>query len=541
MLGQMSHQPLLISYQLRFADRFHHNVEVVTRTVEGPINRSSWGQIARRSRKLANALVALGVKPGDRVATLAWNTHRHLELYFAVSGLGAVLHTVNPRLPVDQLRYIVDHAEDSVLFFDNTFAKLAQFIASQQLEVKHYIAMTDAANLPTDTHLQGLTDYESFIEPHSADFDWPDFDENTASSLCYTSGTSGNPKGVLYSHRSTVLHSYAAAMVDSLGISASDVTLPVVPMFHVNAWGVPYAAAMVGSKLVLPGPGLDGKNLLELIDQEKVTSLLGVPTVWMGLLTHMKSVGYTMTNVKKVTIGGAACPPSMIEAFEKQHGARVIHAWGMTETSPIGTVTTMLPKHEGLSEEALMAVKRKQGRPLYGVDLRLVDDDHNVLPHDGEQSGHLQIRGPWVASSYFRRDRDDAHDGEWFYTGDIATIDADSYMQITDRSKDVIKSGGEWISSIDLENAAVGCPGVAQAAAIGVAHAKWQERPLLIVVKAPGAEVTAEEILTFLTTKLAKWWMPDAVEFIDALPLGATGKILKRQLRERFAGYVLPG
>ena len=539
MLGQMSHQPLLISYQLRFADRFHHNVEIVTRTVEGPIHRSSWGEIARRSRKLANALVAMGIKPGDRVATLAWNTHRHLELYFAVSGIGAVLHTVNPRLPLDQLRYIVDHAEDGVLFFDNTFVKLAQYIASQGLPVKSYIAMTDLANLPADTQLPGLMDYESFIAPHSEPFSWPDFDENTASSLCYTSGTSGNPKGVLYSHRSTVLHSYAAAMVDSLGICAADVTLPVVPMFHVNAWGVPYGAAMVGSKLVLPGPGMDGKSLLELIEGEKVTSLLGVPTVWMGLLAHMKSIGYTMSHVKKVTIGGAACPPSMIEAFEKEHGARVIHAWGMTETSPIGTINSPLPKHAELDEAGQMAVKRKQGRPIFGIDLRLVDDDHNIVPHDGENSGHLQVRGPWVASSYFRRDRDEAHDGDWFYTGDIATIDADSYMQITDRSKDVIKSGGEWISSIDLENAAMGCPGVAQAAAIGVPHPKWSERPLLIVVKQPGMDVTEDEIQAYLATKLAKWWLPDAVEFIEALPLGATGKVLKRTLRERFAGYEL--
>ena len=540
MLGQMSHQPLLISQQLVFADRFYHHVEVISRTVEGPIDRSTWGNVARRTRKLANALVAAGVKPGDRVATLAWNTHRHLELYFAVSGLGAVLHTVNPRLPLEQLRYIVDHAEDSLLLFDNTFVKLAQYIASQGLPVQRFIAMTDAANLPADTQLPHLTDYESFIAPHSEDFDWPDLDENTASSLCYTSGTAGNPKGVLYSHRSTVLHSYAAAMTDSLGICAADVTLPVVPMFHVNAWGVPYAAAMVGSKLVLPGPGMDGKSLLELIDGEGVTSLLGVPTVWMGLLTHMKSVGYVMTKVRKVTIGGAACPPSMIDAFEKQHGARVLHAWGMTETSPIGTVNALLPKHAELDEAGQMAVKRKQGRPIYGVDLRLVDDDHNVVAHDGETSGHLQIRGPWVASSYFRRDRDEAHDGEWFYTGDIATIDRDSYMQITDRSKDVIKSGGEWISSIDLENAAMGHPDVAQAAAIGVAHPKWQERPLLIVVKQPGAEVTAEEIQSYLATKLAKWWLPDAVTFIEALPLGATGKVLKRQLRERFADFKLP-
>ena len=368
MLGQMTQQPLLISQQIEFAAKFHPSVGVVTRTVEGPIVHATWGQVADRARQLAHALVAAGVKPGDRVATIAWNTQRHLELYFAVSGIGAVLHTVNPRLPLDQLRYVVDHAEDTALFFDTTFAKLAHFLAAQGLPLRLFVAMTDAAHLPADVTIPGLLDYESFLAPHPTTFAWPLLDENQASSLCYTSGTSGNPKGVLYSHRSTVLHSYAAAMVDSLGISAADVTLPVVPMFHVNAWGVPYAAAMVGSKLVLPGPGLDGKNLLELVEQEGVTSLLGVPTVWLGLLTYMKSVGHKLTRVKKVTIGGAACPESMIAAFENEHGARVIHAWGMTETSPIGTVNTMLPKHAELDAAGQMAVKKKQGRPLYGVD-----------------------------------------------------------------------------------------------------------------------------------------------------------------------------
>lgn len=541
MLGQMMHQPLLVSQQLEFAARFHAHVDVISRTVEGGIHRSTWGEVAIRARKLANALRALGVKPGDRVATIAWNTHRHLELYFAVSGMGAVLHTINPRLPLDQLRYVVDHAEDTVLFFDLTFIKLAQFLSAQATPISRWVVMTDEAHLPADAKLPGATDYESLVAAESEAFTWPTLDENTASSLCYTSGTAGNPKGVLYSHRSTVLHSYAVTMADSLGLSASDVVLPVVPMFHVNAWGVPYAAAMVGAKLVLPGPGLDGKSLLELVEAEKVTNLLGVPTVWLALLGHLASVGRKLTTVNKVVIGGSACSPSMIEAFEKEHGARVIHAWGMTETSPVGTVNILLPKHAGLDDAELLAIKAKQGRPVAGVDLRLIDDDGNVVPHDGRTSGHLQIRGPWVAASYFKRDVDDTHRDGWFSTGDIATIDPDGYMQITDRSKDVIKSGGEWISSIDVENAAMGHPAVAQAAAIGVHHPKWQERPLLVVVKAPGKDVGLEELRAYLATRLAKWWLPDAIEFVDALPVGATGKILKRELRAKFADYRLPG
>ncbi|MFL5320328.1 MAG: 3-(methylthio)propionyl-CoA ligase [Myxococcaceae bacterium] len=537
MLGQMMNQPLLISMQIDFAARFHSSVEVITRTVEGPIVRASWAEIARRAKKLANALTRMGVKRGDRVATIAWNTQRHLELYFAVSGMGAVLHTINPRLPLDQLKYVVDHAEDVALFFDTTFLKLAQYLASQKTALRTYVAMTDKAHLPEG--LPGVRDYETLIADESAEFAWPQLDENTASSLCYTSGTSGNPKGVLYSHRSTVLHSYASAMVDALALSAKDTTLPVVPMFHVNAWGVPYTAAMVGSKLVLPGPGLDGKSLLELIESENVTTLLGVPTVWMALLNHLRSVGRKLTTVKKITIGGSACPPSMIEAFEKEHGARVLHAWGMTETSPLGTANVMLPKHEGLPYEQQLAIKAKQGRPIFGVDLRLVNDNGAVVPNDGKTPGHLQIKGPWVASSYFKRDVDELHQDGWFFTGDIATIDADGYMQITDRSKDVIKSGGEWVSSIDLENAAMSHPSVAQAAAIGLPHPKWQERPLLCVVKATGKELTREELLRHLETKIIKWWMPDAIEFVDALPMGATGKILKRELREKFKDYKL--
>ncbi len=537
MLGQMMSQPLLISNQIEFAAKFHGQTEIVTRTVEGPIVRSTWGQVAKRSRQLASALVKLGIKPGDRVATIAWNTQRHLELYFAVSGIGAVLHTVNPRLPLDQLRYVVDHADDVALFFDTTFTKLAQFLGTQATPLRHYVAMTDAAHLPADVKLPGFTDFETFLAGGSADYVWPELDENTASSLCYTSGTAGNPKGVLYSHRSTVLHSYAIAMADALAISAQDSTLPVVPMFHVNAWGVPYAAAMTGSKLVLPGPGLDGKNLTELIESENVTSLLGVPTVWLALLGHLRQSGKKLSSVRKVVVGGSACPPSMIETFEKEHGVRVIHAWGMTETSPLGTTVVLLPKHASLDDKAKLAVKSKQGRPAFGIDLRLVDDNGKVVPHDGKSNGHLQARGPWVASSYFKRDGDESHKDGWFFTGDIANIDPDGYMQITDRSKDVIKSGGEWVSSIDLENAAMGHPAVAQAAAIGVPHPKWQERPLLIVVKAPGKELSKEELTKFLETRLVKWWMPDAIEFIEALPLGATGKVLKRELRTKFEGY----
>ena len=539
MFGQMMDLQLLISDQIEFAARFHGPAEVVTRTVEGPIHRSSWGEIGRRAKKLAHALQKLGIKEGDRVATIAWNTHRHLEVYFAVSGMGAVLHTINPRLPLDQLRYVVDHAEDVALFFDTTFVKLAQFIAKQPNPVRHYVALADAAHLPTDSEIPGLCDYEGLIAGAPDTFTWPVLDERTASSLCYTSGTAGFPKGVLYSHRSTILHSYAICMNDALGICAADVVLPVVPMFHVNAWGVPYAAAMTGAKLVLPGPGLDAVNLTELIETEKTTCLLGVPTVWMALLAHARAQGKRFSCVKKVVIGGSACPPPMIAAWEQEHGARVIHAWGMTEMSPVGTTGVLLPKHERLGEAERFAVKCKQGRAVFGVDMRLVDDDQNVIAHDGKTSGHLQVRGPWVAGSYFKRERDESHQDGWFYTGDIGAIDSDGYLQLTDRSKDVIKSGGEWVSSIDLENAAMCHPCVQHAAAIGVPHPKWQERPLLVVVKAPGKEVDQDELRKFLESKLVKWWLPDAIEFVDALPIGATGKVLKRELRQRFADYKL--
>jgi fatty-acyl-CoA synthase len=536
--GLMMQQPLSISTLLEFAEKFHPNVEIVTRTVEGPIQRGNWRELAGRARRLANALVALGVRPGDRVATVAWNTQRHLELYFAVSGMGAVLHTINPRLSAEQMRYVIEHAEDKLLFFDTTFAPMAARIQAECATIKTLVALRDAV-APAD---DGWRSYEALLADASEDFAWPALDESAAASLCYTSGTTGNPKGVVYSHRSTLLHSYAACMADTLGISATDVTLPVVPMFHVNAWGVPYAAAMVGSKLVFPGPALDGASVLDLILSERVTSLLGVPTVWQNLLNVADQRGVRLSAVKKVTIGGSAVPASMIERFEKQHGARVIHAWGMTETSPVGTVNVLLPKHGELDDAGKLAIKLKQGRPVFGVDLRLLDDDGRPLPFDGQTSGHLQVRGPWVASSYFKHDGDGAaHRDGWFSTGDVGTIDPDGYLQITDRSKDVIKSGGEWISSIALENEAMGHAAVAQAAVIGLPHPKWQERPLLVVVRAAGATLEGQELIAWLAARVPKWWLPDAVEFIDALPLGATGKVLKRALRDRFKDYVLPG
>ncbi|MGF1508169.1 MAG: long-chain-fatty-acid--CoA ligase [Myxococcota bacterium] len=534
MLGLMMDEPLLISKQLEFAAKFHPNVEIVTRTVEGPIQRSSYGELSRRAKQLAASLQARGIRPGDRIATIAWNTQRHMELYYAVSGMGAVLHTINPRLSPEQLKYVVGHARDRALFFDITFAPLAAAVAKMKLGVEFLFALTD------DAGLQNVeVDAEAFENLFTGlDFEWPRLDERTASSLCYTSGTTGEPKGVLYSHRSTVLHSYGVCMSDSLGLSARDVTLPVVPMFHVNAWGVPYAATMVGSKLVMPGPGLDGPRLTELIEGEAVTSLLGVPSVWMNLLGHYQQEGKRMERVEKVVIGGSAAPPSMIRAFEQQHDVRVIHAWGMTEISPLGTANLPLAKHVDLPEESRLKRLEKQGRPIFGVDLRIIDDTDTPLPHDGKTTGHLQVRGPWVASAYFERPSEGEHRDGWFHTGDIASIDPDGYVLITDRSKDVIKSGGEWISSIELENTASLHPAVKQAAVIGVRHEKWQERPLLLVVPHQEAP-SAEELLAFMQERIPKWWLPDRVEFVDALPLGATGKVLKRELRNRYGDLVL--
>jgi len=540
MNGQMMQQPLLISNLLVHAERHYGEQQVVSRRVEGDMHRQSYREMAERSRRMANALTARGVKFGDRVATLAWNGYRHMELYYAVSGSGAVLHTLNPRLHPDQVVWIADHAEDQILFFDLTFLPVVEAIAGRVNTIKAFVAMTDRAHMPASSKVANLLCYEELVAAASPDFDWPSFDENTASSLCYTSGTTGNPKGALYSHRSTVLHTYAAALPDSLNCSARDVILPVVPMFHVNAWGLPYAACMVGAKLVFPGPHLDGKSLHDLFESEGVTVSAGVPTVWQGLLTHVEANDLKFSTMRRTIIGGSACPPAMMRAFQEQYDVQVLHAWGMTEMSPLGTVCTLKPKHLGLGREEQMAVQAKQGRAVYGVDMKIVGDDGKELPRDGKQSGELLVRGPWIIANYFKGEGGNPLVDGWFPTGDVALIDADGYMQITDRSKDVIKSGGEWIGSIDIENIAMAHPRVAMAACIGAFHPKWDERPLLLVVKKPGGEVTREEMLKFFEGKIAKWWTPDDVIFVDAIPLGATGKMQKNKLREMFKDHRLP-
>lgn len=535
--------PLLISSLIEHANTFHPRAEIVSRTVEGPIDRRTYADICRRSKQAAKALIALGVLPGDRVATLAWNGYRHMELYFGVSGMGAVLHTINPRLFPDQIQYIVNHAADKALFFDLTFVPLLEKLSPALKSVKAFVAMTSRSKMPADARIRDLLCYEDLIDAQNDDYAWPTFDERTASSLCYTSGTTGHPKGVLFSHRSTVLHSYGVCAVDGLGLSSSETALLVVPMFHVNAWGTPYAGAMSGAKLVLPGPGLDGKSVYELMRDEKVTLALGVPTVWLNLFQHVDSARLDPKEdlcLRRVVIGGSAAPRAMSERFAKQFGTFVVHAWGMTEMSPLGTVCNLLPKHQGASPAERLDVQGKQGRPIYGVELRIADDEGNALPHDGKTYGHLLVRGPWVTKGYFRGEGGSVLDADGFFdTGDVATIDADGYMQITDRAKDVIKSGGEWISSIDIENAAIGHPAVAEAAVIGVAHPKWQERPLLVVVKKEGSDLSRDELLGFLEGKIAKWWMPDDAVFVDELPHTATGKLQKTKLRERFRDYKL--
>lgn len=539
MNGLMMQQPLLISSLLVHAERHHGEQEVVSRRVEGDIHRETYRELAARSRRMAKALATLGVRSGQRVATLAWNGYRHMELYYAVSGSGAVLHTLNPRLHPDHIVYIADHAEDEVLFFDMTFMPIIEAIASRTKTIKHFVAMTDRAHMPKDTKVANLLCFEELIDANDDKFEWPTFDENSASSLCYTSGTTGNPKGVLYSHRSTLLHTFAIALPDALNCSGRDVILPVVPMFHVNAWGLPYAACMMGSKMVFPGPGLDGKSLYELFETEKVTMSAGVPTVWQGLLAYVESNDLKFSTMRRTVIGGSACPPAMMKKFEEQYSVHVLHAWGMTEMSPVGTVATLKSKHTGASAETQFAVQAKQGRSVFGVDMKIIDPDGKELPWDGKTSGELLVRGPWVVSSYFKSEGGDPLVDGWFPTGDVATIDTDGYMQITDRSKDVIKSGGEWIGSIDLENIAMANPKVAMAACIAAQHPKWDERPLLIVVKKPNVELTRDELLGFFEGRIAKWWTPDDVIFVDAIPLGATGKMLKNRLREQYGKHLM--
>ncbi|MDO9030325.1 MAG: 3-(methylthio)propionyl-CoA ligase [Hydrogenophaga sp.] len=540
MLGQMMQQPLLIASLLRHAERHHGAQEVVSRRVEGDIHRCTYAELAARSRRLAQALAALGVGFGDRVGTIAWNGYRHLELYYAVSGSGAVLHTLNPRLHADQLVWIADHAEDQVLCFDLSFLPLVEAVASRLASAKHFVLLTDRGHMPAESKIPGLLCYEDLIASQADDrFDWPEFDEQTASSLCYTSGTTGHPKGVLYSHRSTVLHTMASALPDALNISARDVVLPVVPMFHVNAWGLPYSACLVGAKLVFPGPGLDGKSLHELFEAEGVTVSAGVPTVWQGLLAHVTSNGLNFSTMRRTIIGGSACPPAMMSAFEDDFGVQVIHAWGMTELSPIGTVGILKGPQLKLPLEQRRAIQAKQGRGVFGIDMKIVGKDGQELPWDGKTSGELLVRGHWVVDRYIKGDQSPLIDG-WFPTGDVATIDADGFMNITDRAKDVIKSGGEWIGSIDIENIAMAHPAVLMAACIAARHPKWDERPLLVVVKKPGAELTRDALLGFFEGKIAKWWTPDDVVFVDAIPLGATGKMLKHRLREQFQDHLLP-
>ena len=544
MLGLMQNQPLLISGLIDFADKHHGDAEVVSRRVEGDIHRYTWSDVARRSRQVANALDGMKLAFSDRVATIAWNGYRHLELYFGVSGSGRVLHTINPRLHPDQIAWIANHAEDQVLCFDMTFLPIIQAVHSKCSSIKHWVAMCDADRLPADTGIPNLVSYESWIGQQSTTYKWPVFDENTASSMCYTSGTTGNPKAALYSHRSTTLHAYAAALPDVMSISARDSILPVVPMFHVNAWGIPYSAALTGAKLVFPGPGMDGKSVYEMIENEGVTYAAGVPTVWQMLLTYMKPSGLKFSTLKRTVIGGSACPPAMIDAFRDDYGVDVLHAWGMTEMSPLGTLCTLKNKHLKLPEEAQMKLRLKQGRVIYGVDMRIVNEAGEEQPHDGKAYGDLWVKGPWVLANYYKGEEDplvtDKEGVRWFPTGDVATIDADGFMQITDRSKDVIKSGGEWISSIDIENIAVAHPAVAMAACIGVKHPKWDERPIVVVVKKPEVQVSREELLAFYEGKTAKWQIPDDVVFVDNIPLGATGKMLKTKLREQLKDYVLP-
>jgi acyl-CoA synthetase (AMP-forming)/AMP-acid ligase II len=540
MLGLMMDAPLLITDLIRHADRHHGETEIVSKTVEGGIHRYTYREAHRRSRRLANALAALGVKPSERVATLAWNGYRHFEIYYAVAGSGAVIHTINPRLFPDQIVYIANHAEDKYVFFDLTFLPLVEKLAPQLKSVKGFVLMTDAAHMPKQSSIPNLLCYEALLEAQNDRFEWPQLDERTAACLCYTSGTTGNPKGVLYAHRSTILHAYAAALPDALNLSARDVVLPVVPMFHVNAWGLPYSCALTGTKLVFPGPHLDGKSLYELFETERVSMSAGVPTVWLGLLNYMKESKLKFSTLKGVVIGGSACPPAMIRAFQEDYGVNVLHAWGMTEMSPLGTVCTFKEKHMTMDKEARYALQGKQGRAIFGVDMRIVGQDGKELPMDGKAFGDLQVRGPWVIQRYFKDEGGDPLRDGWFPTGDVATLDPDGYMQITDRSKDVIKSGGEWISSIDLENVAVAHPAIAEAAVIGVKHPKWDERPIVVAVKKPGQEVSKEDLLKFFEGKIAKWWMPDDVVFVKELPHTATGKLSKLTIRQQLKDYKLP-
>ncbi|HEV3104912.1 MAG TPA: 3-(methylthio)propionyl-CoA ligase [Trinickia sp.] len=541
LLGQMMDVPLNVSALLAHAARYAGDTEIVSRRIEGDIHRYTYRDCEKRAKQLAQALMRLGIEPGERVATLAWNGYRHLEAYYGITGFGAVCHTINPRLFPEQITFIINHAEDRYVLFDTTFAPLVATLAPRCPSVKGWIALADEARLPSiETSVPvPVLSYETLVSAQDGELEWPALDERLASYLCYTSGTTGHPKGALYSHRSVVLHAYGAALPDAMGFSAHDSVLPVVPMFHVNAWGIPHAVPLTGAKLVFPGKDLDGKSLFELMETERVTFSAGVPTVWMGLLAYVKEIGARFSSLERTVIGGSCLPPSMLRTFEDEYGVRTIHAWGMTEMSPLGTLARLNWEQSQRPLEERRRLLEKQGTVICGVDMKIVGPDGQALPRDGVAFGDLHVRGPWVIDRYFASDESPLIDG-WFPTGDVATIDPDGFLHITDRSKDVIKSGGEWISSSDVENVAVAHPEVAEAACIACPHPRWCERPLLVVVKRPGSRLTREALLAFYEGKIAKWWVPDDVVFVEELPHTATGKLLKIKLREMFRAHVLP-
>jgi fatty-acyl-CoA synthase len=540
MLGLMQDWPLLCHRIIDHAATYHGERPVVSRTIEGPLDTTTYAAIRARALRVAQRLEKDGVRFGDRIATLAWNTSRHLEAWYGILGIGAIYHTVNPRLFTDQILWIINHAEDRVVMTDLTFVPLLEKLAAKLPTIERYIILTDASHMPVTT-LKNAVPYEQWIAEVDGDFAWKTFDENTAAGMCYTSGTTGNPKGVVYSHRSNVLHAMAGNAADALGLTARDVVMPVVPLFHANGWSLAFSAPMTGTTLIMPGMKLDGASIYELLNEFKVTATAAVPTLWLGLLQHLEAVGGKLPYLKRVVIGGSACPRAITKAFQDIYGVEVVHAWGMTEMSPMGTVCTLVPEIADATGERRLDIQQKQGRAPFTVEMKITDDAGRPLPWDGKTFGRLKVRGPAIAKSYFKGEGGNLLDEEGFFdTGDVSTIDALGYMQITDRAKDVIKSGGEWISSIDLENLAVGHPKVAEAAVIAVRHAKWDERPLLVIALKQGQTATKNEILAFMQGKVAKWWMPDDVVFVDEIPHTATGKIQKTTLRERFKDHVLP-